>query len=295
MALSATPMGGGSGTFAVRGTMRAMPHRTDPPLTASAAPACVPLAVPDWRQPWFQPLMPAAARVWQDWRAGTPVADALQRAAAAAPGCPVGFAAPACLPSGEPYERFVRTQACVPTRDNAHDLFNGLVWLHWPRSKQALNALQAAEIARRGVGATRGPVRDAITLLDENGALLAAPEPLWQALRARQWGALFGPLRPLWAQARLWVLGHAALEKLVTPYKSITVHVLPAPAGLASVAEADAWLAGWLGPERLVPKPFAPLPVLGVPGWWAGNQAPDFYDDAEVFRPARRALPEKPE
>jgi len=32
-----------------------------------------------------------------------------------------------------------------------------------------------------------------------------------------------------------------------------------------------------------------PLPVLGVPGWWAGNEAPDFYADAQVFRPARPA------
>jgi hypothetical protein len=30
-----------------------------------------------------------------------------------------------------------------------------------------------------------------------------------------------------------------------------------------------------------------PLPVLGVPGWWSANDAADFYDDAEVFRPLR--------
>ncbi|HQX67511.1 MAG TPA: DUF3025 domain-containing protein, partial [Ottowia sp.] len=32
-----------------------------------------------------------------------------------------------------------------------------------------------------------------------------------------------------------------------------------------------------------------PLPLLGVPGWWPANQAPAFYDDAEVFRPLRGA------
>jgi hypothetical protein len=24
--------------------------------------------------------------------------------------------------------------------------------------------------------------------------------------------------------------------------------------------------------------------VLGVPGWWPGNEEPGFYDDAAVFR-----------
>ena len=37
--------------------------------------------------------------------------------------------------------------------------------------------------------------------------------------------------------------------------------------------------------EYLAQKPFVPLPVLGVPGWWAANAAPDFYDDPKVFRP----------
>jgi hypothetical protein len=29
------------------------------------------------------------------------------------------------------------------------------------------------------------------------------------------------------------------------------------------------------------------MPVLGVPGWWPANVAPDFYADAAVFRPLR--------
>ena len=39
--------------------------------------------------------------------------------------------------------------------------------------------------------------------------------------------------------------------------------------------------AGWAA------KPYAPLPVPGVPGWWPANQAPGFYDAPAVFRPAR--------
>ena len=35
-------------------------------------------------------------------------------------------------------------------------------------------------------------------------------------------------------------------------------------------------------------RDFAPLPVLGVPGWWPANESPAFYADATVFRPGRR-------
>jgi hypothetical protein len=31
----------------------------------------------------------------------------------------------------------------------------------------------------------------------------------------------------------------------------------------------------------------APLPVLGIPGWYPGNSRADFYDDADHFRPKR--------
>ena len=57
----------------------------------------------------------------------------------------------------------------------------------------------------------------------------------------------------------------------------------------------DAWMATDLGADKLAAKPFLPLPVLGVPGWWAPNEAPDFYEDVGVFRPRRlRTKAEKP-
>jgi hypothetical protein len=36
-------------------------------------------------------------------------------------------------------------------------------------------------------------------------------------------------------------------------------------------------------------KPFAPLPVLGVPGWHAGNVDAEFYANSAVFRAASAA------
>ena len=209
----------------------------------------------------------------------------------APPTVPVRFVPPAELPADASYEAFIAARHAVPTRDNGHDAFNGLAWLRLPRTKARLNALQAAEIARDGVRATRGPVRDAATVFDENAVLLHAPDALWQALRERRWAELFGPLRPLWRQARVLVFGHAALDKLAAPYKSITGHVWrvgPAfdPAG--DLQALDDWLAHDLSADKLAAKPFAPLPLLGVPGWWAGNEEAGFYEDARVFRAARR-------
>ena len=201
-------------------------------------------------------------------------------------GAPVRFVPQSALPDGTAYEQFIFETGQVPTRENLHDFFNALCWMVFPQTKQRLNRIQAAEIASRGV-AVRGPVRDAITVLDENGALLQAPDALWDALAARQWQRLFGELRPLWRQAQLVVFGHAALDKLVTPYKSITVHVWRVTEPCASPPALDAWLAADLTPAKLAAKPFVPLPVLGVPGWWPANEDPDYYADAEVFRPTR--------
>ncbi len=202
---------------------------------------------------------------------------------------PMRFVAQTELPAGQAYEQFIFDTASVPTRDNLHDFFNGLCWLRFPETKKKLNQLQAAEIASAGIAPLRGPVRDALTVFDENAAFLSAPQPLWDALLARDWQQLFVDLRPLWQQAQLVLFGHALLEKLVEPRKAITAHVYRAQPTMNSIAELDAWVAQDLGAGKLVSKPFTPLPVLGVPGWWPENENFSFYDDSLVFRP-RRAL-----
>ncbi len=241
---------------------------------------------PEWTQPWNAPFAADGAAVREDCERGLSLPLALtQRQGAAGP----GFVPQTDLPKGVAYEQFIFEQGQVPTRENLHDFFNGLCWLRYPQTKQQLNCLQGAEIARQGVQSTRGPLRDALTLFDENAALLQAPEPLWQALLARDWQSVFLGLRPLWAQARLELFGHALLEKLVQPYKGITAHVyaVPVPQGLDGDAAWDAWLANSLSVDALRHKPFTPLPVLGVPGWWPENAHAAFYADASVFRPRR--------
>jgi hypothetical protein len=227
------------------------------------------------------------------WRAGQPVADALNAAPRFGPARPASpwpcFVPAAALPTGEAYEAFIARTRSVPTRDNLHDFLNGLVWLHAPALKWAMNRLQAAEIAHAGVGPQRGRLRDALTLFDENGALLSAPQRLVERLAARDWHALFVSERTLWREARLQLIGHALIEKLVQPRKPITAHVLAVPqSGAVRDPDAADVLADTLQRE---PRPFLPLPVLGVPGWWSANESPAFYADAQVFRPATAQRP----
>jgi Protein of unknown function (DUF3025) len=206
---------------------------------------------------------------------GQSVAQALD--AQRTPGCPRFVASDA---QDRPYESFIARTDDVPTRDNLHDFFNGLVWLRFPALKRRLNALHAREIERHGIGPARGAVRDALTLFDENGALLRASPALLASLAGRDWSALFVAQRSLWRDVRLVLVGHALLEKLTRPRKVITAHVWQAPQ--AWDAEAD----DAMNEVDPTARPFAPLPVLGVPGWWSANEVPSFYADAAVFRPA---------
>ncbi len=242
------------------------------------------LAVIDWAAPWLAPWRALGEPLAQTVLAGTPQPEALNQAARSGARLPVRFVPQSELPAGVAYEQHIFDTGCVPTRDGLHDFFNALAWHHFPLTKQRLNQLQAAQIAATGIQPVRGPARDGLTVFDENAALLQAPDALWDALVAKDWQRLFVDLRPLWAQAQLVLFGHALLEKLVSPRKAITAHVYRVHAATDSIANIDAWLATDLSAERLAGKPFAHLPVLGVPGWWAANTEAGFYADASVFR-----------
>ncbi|MFG6462930.1 DUF3025 domain-containing protein [Roseateles sp. DXS20W] len=223
------------------------------------------MIAPDWAAPWFAPYRDVAAPVLQRLAAGQPVYAAL--------GHP-RFEPARSLATG--YEQHVAATGRVPTRDNAHDLFNGLVWLRCPAFKAALNAAHVA--APPAPPGRRGPLRDALTLLDESGLLLAGPAPLLAALQARDWPALFLTQRALWREVRALVVGHALLEKLLHPRKPLCARVL-------WVDDIDAPAL----PADLSPAALPPLPVLGIPGWWAPNASRGFYADDRVFRQPRLA------
>lgn len=237
----------------------------------------------DWTAPWLAPWRARGEAVAHSVYSGMAQPEALNQAGLA----PVCFVPQSDLPAGMAYEQYIFDTGRVPTRDGLHDFFNGLVWHEFPLTKQRLNALQAAQIARTGIQPVRGPARDALTVFDENAALLQAPDALWQALVAKDWQRLFGALRPLWREAHLLLFGHALMEKLVAPRKSMTAHVYRVLVDDSSPGSMDAWLAQDLSADKLAAKPFAHLPVLGVPGWCAANEDPEFYCDASVFRAPR--------
>jgi Protein of unknown function (DUF3025) len=234
-----------------------------------------------WKQPWFDAAH--AMGVAHDLLPAT-VAHALnQHVTQSSP----LFVSQDALPETEAYEAFIFRTGQIPTRNNAHDFFNGLMWLSMPRTKRALNVLQATQIAQEGVKQTRGAARDAATLFDENGAvLLTTSRALIDAWLAHDWQRLFVELRDEWKHAKLLIFGHATLEKLLNPYKAITTHTLWIDvAHDTALDEVDALLAASI--ERIEKKDWQPLPIMGVPGWWPaelGVQEGEFYADTRVFR-----------
>lgn len=255
------------------------------------------LEVIDWSAPWLAHLREKGEFAAQQAHVDTPLHETLNQCLSS----PVRFVPQSSLPSGMAYEQFIFETRQCPTRDGLHDFFNALYWDHFPRTKARLNQLQAEQIAQLGSITQRGAVRDALTVFDENGALLIAPPELWRALMAMDWQRLFVTLRPLWQQTQIIPFGHALLEKLVQPRKPITAHIYVAQFAIENIASnssyasamgqfyslLDSWIATDLSAEKFATKPFTPLPVLGVPSWWAANEDPDFYKDDTVFRRPR--------
>ena len=243
----------------------------------------------DWSAPWLTPVAGLGRTVAAsgDWR------KSLNRLAAAANVCNsnsqrITFCE-AEATTEEAYETYIARTGCVPTRANLHDFFNALIFLRFPSAKAQLNRLQSASIARDGVRAVRGPVRDAATLIDENAVLVVTDRPdIVESLRGHDWSGLFQHRRSAWAGGvSVFAFGHALLHKLQRPYKGITAHALHiALAPGSSLDEIDRCMAAGLD-ERLTPHDLMPLPVLGIPGWCAQNEKPDFYSDPVVFRPAK--------
>lgn len=251
----------------------------------------------DWTAPWIVPLAHLRPLVEvADWPASIS-ARAGELGVTSAAGRPLQFVG-ADDAAGAPYEAHIAATGRVPTRNGAgaiHDLFNALMWLHMPRTKAALNQRQAIEIERDGVGPRRGRVRDAATLIDESGLLLCCAngglaKAMAAALARHDWAWLFISQRERWGRdCAAFVFGHALLEKLLCPYKRLTAAVVLLQVPAFDRAEIDAAAAHFVLRAELAPSLLQHLPVLGIPGWCADNEVADFYDDAEVFRPAPRA------
>lgn len=250
----------------------------------------------DWQRPWLAFLRelgePLARR--DDW-----IAQAGELAATRGlqnqNGHAIRFIPQQQLPAGTPYEAHIAATGAVPTRDNLHDFFNALAWLHMPRIKRELNALHARAFAVPAAAGTRGRQRDAATLFDENAALVVSSDPLLlHALREHDWKSVLlkSPGR-FSSDCDVVLFGHALVEKLLAPYKSITAHAWTVEVETAwfdlspeqRIADLDGRVAMQIR-DGFNSADFCHLPVLGVPGWWPGQDLA-FYEDAEFFRPRR--------
>ncbi len=204
----------------------------------------------------------------------------------------------------ERYEARVFLNGELQVREgNWHDILNVLVWLAFPRAKAALNARHHVALREQFVARARnrGPAQDALTLFDEGGIVVAsADDELTGYLRDWRWKDLFWDRRArLQSRMRFYLFGHALYEKALSPFTGITARgivlraepeLLAAPL-VEQLAAVDAGVAEYLSDTgRLTAtRELAVVPVLGVPGWCAGNEREAYYDDPDYFRSARRS------
>lgn len=224
------------------------------------------------------------------------------------------FVSQDALPEGEAYEHFIATTGNIPTRDNLHDLFNGSIWLTFPKTKALLNYYHMLEMTQdadqQDKSTHRGRVRDTITVFDENGAILVTADPsIGEALIDFNWQASLVAPRDKWdnplqlnkqSQAAVYIFGHALLEQLVHPRKPLCAHsiVLQVSQDFFGLSLSERmqylddkmaeYMDKLLSQNEVNPRQLAPLPILGVPHFWAENIDAEFYNDSYVFRSGRR-------
>ncbi len=195
------------------------------------------------------------------------------------------------------YDFFIRDQLSVPSRPGSwHDLFNALVWLHYPQLKLRIHRLQLEDFSRREQPGKRTSLGDAVTLLDECGTLVLSSDPtLLDDIRELRWRRLFFERREeLLQSARFLVVGHALLHALLEPYIGLMGHALliDAPGGaledaLSARRFIDAWAPEHLSGRIQRTRDLCPLPLLGIPGYVA-NESAAFYDGLPEYFRARR-------
>ena len=191
------------------------------------------------------------------------------------------------------YEPHIAQTGEVKTRTQSwHDLFNALAWITFPLAKAAINAQHVAILQERGDAEAkrRGPERDALTLFDESGVIVATDDAsLTQLIVDFEWKELF------WRRPRGARTAHAFLHvrPRVVRESARALHRDGRQDRVRAVrrgcGEADALLAAHFSERSRFPRPksMAPMPVLGVPGWDPRNADEAFYDDESHFRGKR--------
>jgi hypothetical protein len=197
------------------------------------------------------------------------------------------------------YEQIIYQRSRIPTRPNSwHDLFNGLMWLQFPRTKTLLNQLHITDIEQFGIS-PRTHRRNKLTHFDECGVVLACSKPqLLEQLKHHQWHEVFVEQRASWGRdIHAYIFGHANYELLLNPFIGLTGKWLAVEVeqnfsqqSLSEQSEKiDSLLSAKITQEDTFSqvKPLYPLPLLGVPGWWDANNNDAFYANTDYFRPKR--------
>jgi Protein of unknown function (DUF3025) len=194
------------------------------------------------------------------------------------------------------FERSIVERGEIIVRpNNAHDEMNALVWRAFPKTKLAISKTHVA-LGETADGKTRPRRRDVLTLFDEAGLImLCERDDLRQMNERHQWRSLFLDHRTDFIRdAKPILFGHGAMEQLaLKPHRGLTVKVLWLPLKPASSLDiVDDYLATRIERNELLTasERRIPLPLLGIPGWFAENEDPCCYDDTETFRPLRRKV-----
>ena len=249
----------------------------------------------------FAPLAPAVARLPAGRFPTHAELTALAEGITTSRGRPLRFVAPREHTDRERryYELHIADSGEVETRPgNWHDLFNALAWITYPQAKARINAQHAAILEEGGdaEARNRGPERDALTLFDEGGVIVASRSPeLLRLIVDFEWKKLFWERRTELADSmRFFAFGHACYEQSLEPYIGMVAKTVFVPVDElffmlpmeSQVAQADALLAAHFASRARFrsPKSMAPMPVLGVPGWHFAIQDEAFYDDPGHFR-----------
>ncbi|WP_066801120.1 DUF3025 domain-containing protein [Moraxella oblonga] len=224
---------------------------------------------------------------------------------------PLSFTHQNDLEHGIAYETHIGQFHKIPTRDNLHDWFGACVWSIFPKTKSLLNAKHLAYINQNNTANKRNRVRDTITVFDENGAILVVSDDeigtqIGQALAVFDWQHCLVKPRQYWSdykndkdkKAKVFIFGHALLEQLIKPYKSLCSHTVIIKVNSSFFKQSlqeqlvilDTELAKIMNEllsDDVTPRQLNPLPILGVPYFWE-NDNPIFYDDPFVFRNGRK-------
>ena len=214
---------------------------------------------------------------------------------------PITFEDDANVDFGERYyEQVIFETGVVPTRSkNWHDLFGGFIWCLFPKTKALINQRHVQEIAQHGLK-QRTKHRNALTLFDECGVVLAISDTKWQTLLTdHQWKTAFITHREEWGKTiQPFMFGHANYEMLTKPYIGLTGKALfvcvPDEIFCKDLVTQYQYLDQVLYEKIKIEhcladnKQLSPLPLLGVPGWHDANENESFYDNTDYFRAKRR-------